>query len=281
MCIWHPRGSKPFYSRRSELQLARNYSPTWYAGSPNSGWDQAIGVGKISLHLRNGESHTHDCFGLVNKLDVPLLLGKYFIGRFINSNHKTKKKIIPHHSLREPTLMAHKNWSAAQKSKPDICQYITGDSAMLVMFIQRERRIVTEGHQIVLKAMCETPMLVSRQVAGLKEVLSHENVAETHACMTTKEIMNVYPGHQFYIPITNFGEVRVNLPKKQIVTEVANVPKEMLHIRGKRYSYPFRPQKHKWRIRKYCALQAHTRPLKINNRTRGCHGEEWWHFQEG
>lgn len=66
-------------------------------------------------------------------------------------------------------------------------------------------------------AMCETPVLVSTQAAGLIKVILREKVAKSHARMTAKGIMDIYPGRSFHITVTNFGKIDVHLPKHQNV----------------------------------------------------------------
>lgn len=52
--------------------------------------------------------------------------------------------------------------------------------------VNDERRYVTVDQQVDLKAMPNTSVLVSAQIAGLLEVFHYDDVAENHACMAVK-----------------------------------------------------------------------------------------------
>lgn len=87
----------------------------------------------------------------------------------------------------------------------------------------------------MLRAVCETPLSVYTNAAGLTVVIMHENVAKTHACIRAKSIMDAYPGSPFYITITDFGRFDVHFPKHQQFGEAANAPVMMVHIKDTRY----------------------------------------------
>lgn len=50
------------------------------------------------------------------------------------------------------------------------------DLALFLVFTRSEPEYIMNDQQAVLKAMCERSVLVSTQVAGLVEVISHESV---------------------------------------------------------------------------------------------------------
>lgn len=78
-----------------------------------------------------------------------------------------------------------------------------------------EPKYITVVGQVVLKVMCEIPVLFSTKSVGLIEIISHPNVAKDHGCMTTKGIMDGYPARPFYITIANLNPAGVHLPKHQ------------------------------------------------------------------
>lgn len=119
----------------------------------------------------------------------------------------------------------------------DIRQSNIENLALLVTPTEIEQKLFTAARQEVLKAMGETAEFASAQVDGLIEIISHINIAKNHACMTAKQIMDVYQGSLFYITIVSFSKVDVHLPKHQMGGEVANVPVEMVYIKDERYSY--------------------------------------------
>lgn len=81
------------------------------------------------------------------------------------------------------------------------------------------------------------PALVCTQAAGLVEESSDETVAEIHAYMTAKVIMDNSSGRHFHIAIVNFGKVDVYLLKHQMVGKVADVAQEIVLIEDERVPY--------------------------------------------
>lgn len=76
---------------------------------------------------------------------------------------------------------------------------------LLVIPTSGEPGLITVSRQAVFKVMCEAPLLVFTQPTVQINVISHEDVANNHACMTAKSILDAYPSRLFYIPIANFG----------------------------------------------------------------------------
>lgn len=108
------------------------------------------------------------------------------------------------------------------------------DLALLVTTLERRPKSISVARQVVLKAMCETKVVVQLSAWPGRDS-SHENVAKHHACMTTKRILAVYRGHLFYITIADLGKVDVNLQRCLEVGEVVNAPKEIVHVEDERY----------------------------------------------
>lgn len=106
--------------------------------------------------------------------------------------------------------MVHEINSEADKNASDIRQSNYQDLAPLVTPTTCDRKYITVTRQVALKEIHETLVLVSTQAAGLIEIIPHENVAKTHACVTAKGIVDVYPGRPFYITIANFGNADVH-----------------------------------------------------------------------
>lgn len=92
--------------------------------------------------------------------------------------------------------------------------------------------------QMVLKAMCETSVLVSVQVASQIEIRVYENAAKTHACMTVKRIMDVYHRRTFRVTSTNFFEVDVSLLNHRSFRKAATMPGEVVYITDQHYPCP-------------------------------------------
>lgn len=76
-----------------------------------------------------------------------------------------------------------------------------------------EPKSITVARQVVLKAMCYTPVLVATKVTGIAEVSPHANEARNYACKIVKGIIDVLPGRDFKITIGNFGMADFHLPK--------------------------------------------------------------------
>lgn len=82
----------------------------------------------------------------------------------------------------------------------------------MVKLIKSEPENTTVVRQVVLKAIFETPVFVTIQKAGRIQVFSFSNVPKCHAYMTSKDIMDAYPGRPFYITIASFGKGDAHLP---------------------------------------------------------------------
>lgn len=143
--------------------------------------------------------------------------------------------IVPHHSLPVPILMVNNGKCEAEVNTSDIGQINDQDLTPLVKPTCNEPRCITAARQVVLKAICETSVLVSTQALGLLQVATRKNVDKTPVCTTARGIMGVYPRRLIYITISNFGKVDVHLQKHQTVGEVTNAPVRMGHIDKERF----------------------------------------------
>lgn len=77
--------------------------------------------------------------------------------------------------------MVHEARNETEKNKSETHQEVEEALAQLVTPTRYKRKYITAVLQIFLKGMCETPFLVSTQVAGLIEVITHGNNAKNHA----------------------------------------------------------------------------------------------------
>lgn len=116
-------------------------------------------------------------------------------------------------------------------------QFIDQHPARFVKPINDELKNITVSRQVVLKAMSETSVLVSRKKVGVVEAVLHENVARGHACMMAKRVVEVYVWCPFYFTIPNFGNVDVHPTNSEKVDEVDSVPVEIVHVRDE-FLYP-------------------------------------------
>lgn len=78
--------------------------------------------------------------------------------------------------------------------------------------------------------MYGTPDLVSAQALGVIEIINHENVPKTHACLPVKCISDAYLGRSLNVSITSFSNVDAHIPEHQKVGEVANALVKIAHI---------------------------------------------------
>lgn len=157
----------------------------------NASNTKLVVFGTFPLHLCMGESRTLVTLDVVEKLAVPVLFGTTFIDKFIKSIHADERKINLHHSAPVPILMPHEFNCEAKRNSSDTHQFIAQYPALLVMPISSESKYITAARQVALKAIYETPVLVSTNAVAPVEEIPHEKVAESHACMMAKEIMDV------------------------------------------------------------------------------------------
>lgn len=160
------------------------------------------------LHLRMGESRTRANFGIASELVVPILLGTTYIDRFIRSIHPAERKIVPYHYPPVPKLIVYKARSEPEIEKLDSHQNVESDLALLVTASGGEPKYITVVRQVVLRAVCETPVIVSTQVACILEVILHRSVANNHLRKMAKGIMYIYrPPSPFLYDRRKFWQV--------------------------------------------------------------------------
>lgn len=135
--------------------------------------------------------------------------------------------------------MVQEAGSAAENDKSDTLQKVTERLALLVTPIRCDSKYITVARQVVLKVLCETPVLISTQVAGVREAIPQENVNKNHACMTAKGFMDINPGRLFNITIATFDKIDVNLHKEQKVGKLTSPSQKIVHIKEERFLYPF------------------------------------------
>lgn len=162
--------------------------------------------GSVAAHLRVGESCTRVSFGVISELVVPVLLGKTYFNWFIKSIYPANRKIVFSHSPPVPIFMVHETWNKTEIDKLDSHQGFARGLASSVKATTCEPKCIMVTQQVVLKAICETLLLVFTQAVRLIEVITFQRVSKHHACMTAKSIVYVYWGHPFYINIPNIGK---------------------------------------------------------------------------
>lgn len=86
--------------------------------------------------------------------------------------------------------MVHEAMTVTEKNTSDIRQFIKQHYSLLMTPISAEPKYITAPGEVILKAMCKTLVLVFTQATGLAKVVLHKNVANHHACMRAKRIMD-------------------------------------------------------------------------------------------
>lgn len=99
-------------------------------------------TGTITLHLQLSKTRTRVSFSVVDRFAVPVLFPATFIGKSVKSIPPAKTKIVPYHCLPVPILMVHDASIEAEKNTPDICQFVKQNTALLVMSINGEPKIL-------------------------------------------------------------------------------------------------------------------------------------------
>lgn len=91
--------------------------------------------------------------------------------------------IFLYNSSPVPIRMVHVARIETEKHTSDIRQINDDDLALLGIPASNKPRYISVVRKISLNALCETPVLVSAQAAGLIQVVLHQNVAKTmHTC---------------------------------------------------------------------------------------------------
>lgn len=111
--------------------------------------------------------------------------------------------------------MIRKAKSNVEEIAPHNRQEIDEVLALFLTAVLGDHKNMKVAQHVVVNALCETPVLVATNAAGLFAVSQHKSVAKSHACMTAKGIMIVYPSPLVYITIANFGRAHAHLPNTE------------------------------------------------------------------
>lgn len=181
--------------------------------------------GTVTLHRRISGWQTRVRFVDMDKLVIPAKLGTNVVDKVINSIYPAGRTTDPHHTPPVLIWMVHKARSAAKKAEDlDTRRKFQEDLALFVTVTWCNDRNKMGAWRVMLKSICETPVLVSTKTAGLLQVATRESFAETHACMTAKCIVPVQSITFFYNNLANLGKGDVHHSKHQEPREAANVP---------------------------------------------------------
>lgn len=133
--------------------------------------------------------------------------------------------------------MVHENRSARKKNMSDIRQYNTRDLETSVSPVESDTETITVAGQVLLKAICETTLLISTRASGLLKAIFNESVARAHAYITATRVMDVHFWSTFHVPIAFHGGVNFNLVKHRKAHEVIYAPDKIVRIKGQCYLY--------------------------------------------
>lgn len=139
--------------------------------------------------------HSQAYFSVVSKLFAHILFCLTYMDRFIKWIHPDERKIIRYYSPAVSILMVNNDGIEAEMKESGTWQEVTEDLTLLETITRCDPKFITVSRQWLLNAMCEKPVSVSIQVAGLIEVINNEIVAENHACMNARSILGVYSRH--------------------------------------------------------------------------------------
>lgn len=147
--------------------------------------------GTISLHSQIKYSRTHVTFSIVGRLAAPSSLGTVSINKSITSINPAKREAILQYSPHIPYRLLQKATIAAKKDKSDSRQEIQEDLSLFVTPTPGGHRIRTATRQVLLKVMCDMLVLVVTKGTGLVDLIPHEFIAKTQACITGEGIVDV------------------------------------------------------------------------------------------
>lgn len=146
-----------------------------------------------------GESPTRHKSDVVNEVLVLILPRRTCTNIFIKSVHPSKRKIVPYYSQPLQTLMVQKAGIASKNYKSNTHQESTERLAQFMMPTRCSHRNITAARRVVLKAMCQTPVLISIQLAGLIEMILYERVVRVHAFVGAKDVLDMKLGPHFIL----------------------------------------------------------------------------------
>lgn len=108
---------------------------------------------------------------IVEEFSVPVILRTSFIDEVVGSIHPAKTEIVPDHFPTVTTLMVHEANIVAEKDKSGSSQEMEEDPALLVALTVGIPKSNTVIRLVVLKAICDAPVLVFLKAVGLIDVV--------------------------------------------------------------------------------------------------------------
>lgn len=89
-------------------------------------------------------------------------------------------KIVPHHPPLVPILIVHEAKSETKRQNTEVRLKVAARLVLLLIPIRGTPKSITAARQIVLRVMCDTPVIVRTQATGLIEVAPYVDVAKYH-----------------------------------------------------------------------------------------------------
>lgn len=127
--------------------------------------------GATTLRLHISQPRTRVSFAVVNERFVPALIGPNYIDSFIRSIHPTERRFVHEHVRLMSILMVHEAKSETRNKNSGTSQEVETDLAIKGTPFSCKPYSVTVAQELVLKPKCNTPVLVSTEVAGLINVV--------------------------------------------------------------------------------------------------------------
>lgn len=133
------------------------------------------------------EPHIRVTLVFVDKLAIPVFLGRNFMHRFIKPFQQDERKIVQHHSRPVFIWMVPETCTVAEMDRSNDCQGIEEDLALPANPTLGDAKNITVARQVVVEKMGETALLVSRKAVSLIEVTLHGKLARNNAFMTVSD----------------------------------------------------------------------------------------------
>lgn len=116
--------------------------------------------GNMTHDLHMTESRTRVSLGVIGELFIPVLSWKTCIDGFVKPIHRAERKSVSYRFPQMITLLIHETGRETEMDNSDTRQEVSKELALFVTPSNCDCKYITVAGQVVLKGICETPVLV-------------------------------------------------------------------------------------------------------------------------
>lgn len=167
------------------------YQPTRRAGKPGCLRDKLHIYGASTLRLRMDESCPCSTLGVMTRLAIIMDLGTTVIDRFKKAVHTTERKIVSHYLPPVLILIEHEAVSTAEKKNVEYPPIKYGTSGTVAGAHWQQSKTYYGFPPISTGIHVYDLSTIHRTISWPVNFLFHSSIANNHACLMSRGIMNL------------------------------------------------------------------------------------------